>query len=91
MVKYALFQMLQIACIPYILGWIITIWASSVWLVYLSRLIVGASHALLTTSVYAVEITSKDMRARMSFFEGKISLLLFTKFIIFIISKINPP
>ena len=62
--------MLQVACIPYIIGWIITIFSSSVWVVYLSRLIVGASHALLTTSVYAVEITSKEMRARISFFEG---------------------
>ena len=44
--------------------------SSNVGSIYLSRLAVGASHALLTTSVYSIEISSKEMRATFSFFEG---------------------
>ena len=39
-------------------------------LIYSSRLFVGASHAMLTTSIYAIEITTKETRAAFNFFEG---------------------
>ena len=52
------------------IGWIFAIFAENIWMIYLSRLFVGASHAMLTTSIYAIEITSKEMRASCSFFEG---------------------
>ena len=39
--KQKCFQMLQISCIPYTIGWIITIYSTNVWWIYLSRLFVG--------------------------------------------------
>ena len=63
-------QILLLTGIPYLLGWIIAIFASNVWHVYISRLFVGSSHALLATSIYAIEISSTEMRATFSFFEG---------------------
>ena len=55
---------------PYIIGWVIASFATNIWYIYISRLFVGTSHALLTTSIYAIEITNKDMRATFSFLEG---------------------
>ena len=68
--KYGPMRMLQLTCVPYAIGWIIACFASNVWLIYLSRLFVGASHAMLTTSIYAIEITTTEMRAALNFFEG---------------------
>ena len=68
--KYGPMKMLQLTCVPYIIGWIIASFSSNVWIIYLSRLFVGASHAMLTTSIYAIEITTKDTRAAFNFFEG---------------------
>ena len=67
---HLIFKVLRLTCIPYIIGWVIAILSSNVASLYLSRLAVGASHALLTTSVYSIEITTKEMRATFSFFEG---------------------
>ena len=47
-----IFQVLMFACLPYSLGWVTTSMAKSVYVLYLSRLLVGISHALLTTTVY---------------------------------------
>ena len=38
------------ACLPYSLGWLTVFISSSVYHLYLSRLLVGVSHALLTTT-----------------------------------------
>ena len=62
--------MLQVACIPNIVAWILVSFATNVWYVYISRLLVGLSNALLTTSIYAIEISTKDMRATFNFLEG---------------------
>lgn len=62
--------MLIVTCIPYFIGWIIAIFSTNIWSVCVSRLFVGSSHALLTTSIYAIEISNKEMRATFSFLEG---------------------
>ena len=51
-------------------------WSTNVGSLYLSRLAVGASHALLTTSVYSIEITTIEMRGTFGFFEGIIIEIL---------------
>ena len=58
------------ACFPYCLGWFVVISANSVTYLYLSRLLVGISHALLTTTVYTVEISSREMRGTYSLLES---------------------
>ena len=68
--KYGPMRILQLTCVPYIIGWITASFSMNVWLIYLSRLFVGASHAMLTTSIYAIEITTKETRAAFTFFEG---------------------
>ena len=68
--KYGPARILQLTCVPYIIGWIIASFSMNVWLIYLSRLFVGASHAMLATSIYAIEITTKETRAAFNFFEG---------------------
>ena len=47
---FSLFQVLMFACLPYSLGWLTVFISSSVYHLYLSRLLVGVSHALLTTT-----------------------------------------
>ena len=44
--------------------------ASSAHYLYLSRILVGISNALLTTTVYTVEVASKDMRGTYSLLEA---------------------
>ena len=51
------------SCIPYIVGWFIAMFSISVVEIYISRLFVGASQALLTTSIYLVEMSSPELRA----------------------------
>ena len=60
--------MLQVACVPYIIAWILVCFASNIWYIYISRLLVGLSHAFILTSIYAVEISTDDnMRATSGF------------------------
>ena len=63
------------ACLPYTLGWVSTSMAKSIYILYLSRILVGISHALLTTSVYTVEISSKEMRGTYSLWESVLRCL----------------
>ena len=58
------------ACLPYSLGWLMVFMSTSVYHLYFSRLLVGVSHALLTTTVYTVEISSKEMRGTYSLLES---------------------
>ena len=68
--------MLQVACVPYIIGWILVCLATNIWYIYVSRLLVGSSHAFILTSIYAVEISTKDnMRATSNFHQGVASSL----------------
>ena len=63
-------QVLLFACLPYLFGWVFAAYALSVHALYLSRLLVGVSHALVTTTVYSVEVASKEMRATFSLWES---------------------
>ena len=63
--------MLQVACVPYIIGWILVCLATNIWYIYVSRLLVGSSHAFILTSIYAVEISTNDnMRATSNFHQN---------------------
>jgi len=68
--KFGPLRVLMFACLPYSLGWLTVFISSSVYHLYLSRLLVGVSHALLTTTVYTVEISSKEMRGTYSLLES---------------------
>ena len=59
-----------LACFPYFCAWVCAALATSASALYLSRLMVGVSHGLITTSVYTVEVASRDMRATYSLWEG---------------------
>ena len=67
--------MLSVACLPYLAAWIITSFSSNaLWMLYLARILVGASHALVTTTVYTVEVTAKELRATLSLWESVLRL-----------------
>lgn len=68
--KFGPLKMLTFACFPYVLGWLLAAIATNVYYLYLSRIFVGVGHALLTTTVYTVEIASKEMRGTYSVFES---------------------
>jgi len=63
-------KVLVFACFPYTAGWIVAATADSAHYLYFSRILVGVSNALLTTTVYTVEIASKDMRGTYSLLES---------------------
>ncbi len=60
----------MLGCFPYILGWLFAGMASSVSYLYISRLLVGVGHAVITTTVYTVEVASKEMRGSYSLLEA---------------------
>ena len=57
-------------CLPYTAGWLCAAIATSSPYLYLSRLLVGIGHAVITTTVYTVEVTSKEMRGSYSLLEA---------------------
>jgi predicted MFS family arabinose efflux permease len=63
-------QVLAFGCLPYTLGWLFAATARSVSLLYISRLLVGIGHAVITTTVYTVEVASKEMRGSYSLYEA---------------------
>jgi len=63
-------RVLVFACFPYAGGWLIAALANSPYHLYLSRILVGVSNALLTTTVYTVEVASKEMRGTYSLLEA---------------------
>jgi MFS family permease len=54
---------IQLSCLPYILAWLMVLNATDYKMLYASRLMVGVSNALYTSSVYSVEICSNKIRA----------------------------
>jgi hypothetical protein len=66
----AMLQVLMFGCLPYTLGWLCAAIATSVPYLYASRLLVGVGHAIITTTVYTVEVASKDMRGSYSLLEA---------------------
>ncbi len=57
-------------CVPYGIAWAIVSMGESVYFIYASRILVGISHALVTTTVFTVEISSRDVRATFSLMEA---------------------
>ena len=70
--RYGPLRVLMFACLPYTAGWIVAAFATSAEHLYFSRILVGVSHALLTTTVYTVEVASKEMRGTYSLWESVI-------------------
>ena len=68
--RFGPLKVLTFACFPYMLGWITAALADGVYYLYLSRILAGISNALLTTTVYTVEVASKDMRGTYSLLES---------------------
>ncbi len=68
--KFGPRRVLLFSCFPYFAGWLICSRATAVGHLYVSRVLVGVSHALVTTSVYLVEIASKEMRGTFSLWES---------------------
>ena len=62
--------MLVAACAPYFAAWSLCASAKGVPQIYLSRLLVGVGNALVTTTVYTVEVASKEMRGTYSLWES---------------------
>lgn len=61
---------LMLCCFPYFLSWLLTTLATNHEILYLARILVGVSHALLSTSVYTIEVSSTDMRGTYSVLES---------------------
>ena len=68
--RYGPLKVLELACLPYIGGWLVAAFSTSAEMLYVSRIIVGISAALLATTVYTVEIASKEMRGTFSIMEA---------------------
>ena len=72
--KFGPKNILLISCLPYCLAWILAAVApqvsAHVGALYASRLLVGISHAFVTTTVFTVEISSRDMRGTYSLWEA---------------------
>jgi len=68
--KFGPLRVLMFSCLPYTLGWIVAAMARGAEELYTSRVLVGVSHAIISTTVYTVEISSKDMRGTFSMFES---------------------
>ena len=73
----------MLACLPYSLGWLTAAGATTVEHLYLSRLLTGVSHALLTTTIYTVEIASRDMRGTFCLMESVLRYNTIGEFFLF--------
>ena len=68
--RYGPLRVLQFACLPYTFAWLIAAFGTSTMHLYISRILVGVSHALLSTTVYLVEVASKEMRGTYCLWEA---------------------
>jgi len=68
--KYGPLRVLQFSCLPYIAAWISAALASSHYTLYFSRILVGISNGIVSTSIFTVEICSPDLRATFSMLES---------------------
>ena len=68
--KYGPLRVLEFACLPYTFGWLVAALSTTAAHLYISRILVGISHALLATTVYTVEVASKEMRGTFSVMEA---------------------
>jgi len=53
---------IQLSCLPYLLGWLMTIFSFNYKMLYVARTLVGIGTALLSTSIYSVEVLSIELR-----------------------------
>jgi len=63
-------RVLMFSCLPYTLGWVVAAMARGPTELYASRVLVGVSHAIISTTVYTVEVSSKEMRGTFSMMES---------------------
>jgi len=68
--KFGPLRLLMFSCIPYTVGWIVAALAGNAYHLYVSRIFVGISHAIISTTVYTIEITSREMRGSLSILES---------------------
>jgi MFS family permease len=61
---------LTFGCLPYFFGWLLTSLSASVEYLYVARFFVGIGHAVVSTSVYTIEIASDEFRGSFTAFEG---------------------
>lgn len=64
--KFGPKRCLYFCCIPYLVSWLLTAFATNYYMIYAARILVGVSYAIISTSVYTVEVTSTEMRASFS-------------------------
>jgi len=68
--KFGPLRLLMLACLPYILGWVAASLASNHYILYLSRILVGVSNGIVSTSIFTVEICSPELRGTFSMLES---------------------
>ena len=78
--RFGPLRVLEFACLPYTIGWLVAAVSTSATHLYISRILVGVSHALLATTVYTVEIASKEMRGTYSLWEAVLRYVLILHF-----------
>ena len=74
--KFGPKKILVVACFPYFLAWLAVGFATSLPWIYISRLLVGISHAFVTTTVYTTEVSSRDMRGTFSMLESVLRYII---------------
>ena len=74
--KFGPKKILMVACFPYFLAWLCVGFATSLPWIYISRLLVGISHAFVTTTVYTTEVSSRDMRGTFSMLESVLRYII---------------
>jgi len=63
-------KILMFSCIPYTIGWLAAALATCANHLYVSRIFVSVSHAFICTTVYTIEISSKELRGSFSVLES---------------------
>jgi len=68
--KFGPLRLLMFSCLPYILGWVTASLATSHNMLYISRILVGVSNGIVSTSIFTVEICSPELRGTFSMLES---------------------
>jgi len=63
-------RVLQFSCLPYTAAWILSSLATSHYTLYISRILVGVSNGIVSTSIFTVEMCSPDLRGTFSMLES---------------------
>jgi len=73
--KFGPLKILMFSCLPYTAGWITAAVATHAHHLYVSRVLVSISHAFICTTVYTIEISSKELRGSFSVLESVVRCL----------------